>query len=207
MIDKLGGLKLPPFKYAVSGPSLCPGHLYRVDSRSDEHRAEFFAVTALAAVTDLPAIGWDDAPGRVVIVGDVDQINNFIQPKIRLLAQAWGVALPDPGRMIFVGRSEPVGELFARLDTLRGAFNGAADLVPSKGPFSRVIIDQMDMLEGPVGITAKGAAVEHPLHVEQCRLLTRLDGNPVVVVGQKPHRQIAHPIIVDELRPAQTAQQ
>jgi hypothetical protein len=25
--------------------------------------------------------------------------------------------------------------------------------------------------------------------------------------GQKPHRQIAHPIIVDELRPAQTAQQ
>ena len=105
MIDKLGGLKLPPFKYAVSGPSLCPGHLYRVDSRSDEHRAEFFAVTALAAVTDLPAIGWDDAPGRVVIVGDVDQINNFIQPKIRLLAQAWGVALPDPGRMIFVGRS------------------------------------------------------------------------------------------------------
>ena len=36
----------------------------------------------------------------------------------------------------------------------------------------------MDMLEGPVGITAKGAVVEHPLHVEQCRLLTRLDGNP-----------------------------
>jgi hypothetical protein len=34
MIEKLGGLKLPPFKYAVSGPSLCPGHLYRVDSRS-----------------------------------------------------------------------------------------------------------------------------------------------------------------------------
>ena len=65
-------------------------HLYRVDSRSDEHRAEFFAVTALAAVTDLPAIGWD---------------------------------------------------------------------------------------------------------------------NPAVVVGQKPHRQIAHPIIVDELRPAQTAPQ
>src|ERR1700727_2388681 len=65
MIDKLGGLKLPPFKYAVSGPSLCPGHLYRVDSCSDEHRAEFFAVTALAAVTDLPAIGWDVsmAPG------------------------------------------------------------------------------------------------------------------------------------------------
>ena len=179
MIDKLGGLKLPPFKYAVSGPSLCPGHLYRVDSRSDEHRAEFFAVTALAAVTDLPAIGWDDAPGRVVIVGDVDQINNFIQPKIRLLAQAWGVALPDPGRMIFVGRSEPVQQLFARLDTLRG-----------EGPFSLVIIDQMDMLEGPVGITANGAAVEHPLHVEQCRLLTRLDGNPAVVVGQKPHRQI-----------------
>jgi hypothetical protein len=28
-----------------------------------------------------------------------------------------------------------------------------------------------------------------------------------VVVSQKPHRQIAHPIIVDELRPAQTAQQ
>ena len=111
MIDKLGGLKLPPFKYAVSGPSLCPGHLYRVDSRSDEHRAEFFAVTALAAVTDLPAIGWDDAPGRVVIVGDVDQINNFIQPKIRLLAQAWGVALPHPGRMIFVGRSEPLREV------------------------------------------------------------------------------------------------
>jgi hypothetical protein len=25
--------------------------------------------------------------------------------------------------------------------------------------------------------------------------------------GQKPHRQIAHPIIVDELRPAPTAQQ
>jgi hypothetical protein len=25
--------------------------------------------------------------------------------------------------------------------------------------------------------------------------------------GQKPHRQIAHPLIVDELRPAQTAQQ
>jgi hypothetical protein len=196
MIDKLGGLKLPPFKYAVSGPSLCPGHLYRVDSRSDEHRAEFFAVTALAAVTDLPAIGWDDAPGRVVIVGDVDQINNFIQPKIRLLARAWGVALPDPGRMIFVGKSEPVQQLFARLDTLRG-----------EGPFSLVIIDQMDMLEGPVGITAKGAVVEHPLHVEQCRLLTRLDGNPAVVVGQKPHRQIAHPIIVDELRPAQTAQQ
>src|ERR1700720_385850 len=169
MIDKLGGLKLPPFKYAVSGPSLCPGHLYRVDSRSDEHRAEFFAVTALAAVTDLPAIWWDDAPGRVVIVGDVDQINNFIQPKIRLLARAWGVALPDPSRMIFVGRSEPVWELFARLDTL--------DLVPSKGPFSLVIIDQTDMLEGPVGITAKGAVVEHPLHVEQCRLLTRLDGN------------------------------
>ena len=55
MIDKLGGLKIPPF-HAVSGPSLCPGHLYRVDSRSDEHRAEFFAVTAVAAVTDLPAI-------------------------------------------------------------------------------------------------------------------------------------------------------
>src|ERR1700722_15033931 len=70
---------------------------------SDEHRAEFFAVTALAAVTDLPAIGWDDAPGRVVIVGDVDQINNFIQPKIRLLARAWGVALPDPSRMIYLG--------------------------------------------------------------------------------------------------------
>ena len=91
MIEKLGGLKLPPFKYAVSGPSLCPGHLYRVDSRSDEHRAEFFAVTALAAAMDLPAIGW------------------------------WV--------------------------------------------------------------------------------------SPAVVVGQKPHRQIAHPIIVDELRPAQTAQQ
>jgi hypothetical protein len=177
------------------------GHLYRVDSRADEHRAEFFAVTALAAVTDLPAIGWDDAPGRVVIVGDVDQINNFIQPKIHLLAQAWGVALPDPGRMIFVGRSEPVRELFARLDTLRGEFSGTADLVPSKGPFSLVIIYQMDMLEGPVGITAKGSVVEHPLYVEQCRLLTRLDGNPAVVVGQKPHRQIAHPIIVDELRP------
>ena len=109
--------------------------------------------------------------------------------------------------MIFVGRSEPVRELFASLDTLRGEFSGTADLVPSKGPFSLVIIDQMDMLEGPVGITAKGAVVEHPLHVEQCRLLTRLDGNPAVVVGQKPHRQIAHPIIVDELRPAQTAQQ
>ena len=109
--------------------------------------------------------------------------------------------------MIFVGRSEPVQELFARLDTLRDEFSGTADLVPSRGPFSLVIIDQMDMLEGPVGITAKGAVVEHPLHVEQCRLLTRLDGNPAVVVGQKPHRQIAHPIIVDELSPAQTAQQ
>ena len=120
------------------------------------------------------------------------------------------VAVLDEGGellMIFVGRSEPVRGLFARLDTLRGEFSGTADLVPSKGPFSLVIIDQMDMLEGPVGITAKGAVVEHPLHVEQCRLLTRLDGNPAVVVGQKPHRQIAHPIIVDELRPAQTAQQ
>src|ERR1700722_16061724 len=116
-------------------------------------------------------------------------------PKYALLAQAWGVALPDPGRMIFVGRSEPVQQLFVRLDTLRG-----------EGPFSLVIIDQMDMLEGPVGITANGAAVEHPLHVEQCRLLTRLDGNPAVVVGKKPHRQIAHPIIVGGW-PAQTAQQ
>ena len=95
MIDKLGGLKLPPFKYSVSGPSLCAGHLYRVDSRSDEQRAEFFAVTALAAVTDLPAIGWDDAPGRVAIIGDVDRINDLIQPKICLLAQTWGVALAD----------------------------------------------------------------------------------------------------------------
>ena len=110
--------------------------------------------------------------------------------------------------MIFVGRSEPVRELFARLDTLRGEFSGTADLVPSKGPFSLVIIDQMDMLEGPVGITAKGAAVlETVLHALADRRLTRLDGNPAVVVGQKPHRQIAHPIIVDELRPAQTAQQ
>src|SRR5258708_19970606 len=101
MIARLGWLQLPPFKSAVSGPSLCPGHLYRVDSRSDEHRAEFFAVTALAAVTDLPAIGWDDAPGRVVIVGDVDQINNFIQPKIPLLPQPRALALPPPPPLPF----------------------------------------------------------------------------------------------------------
>ena len=120
MIDKLGGLKLPPFKYSVSRPSLCAGHLYRVDSRSDEQRAEFFAVTALAAVTDLPAIGWDDAPGRVAIIGDVDRINDSIQPKIRLLAQTWGVALPDAGRMIFVGRSESVRGLFGAPRHLAG---------------------------------------------------------------------------------------
>jgi hypothetical protein len=34
-------LKLPPFKYQVSGLGL--GRLYRVGSRSDEHGAEYFA--------------------------------------------------------------------------------------------------------------------------------------------------------------------
>jgi hypothetical protein len=38
-----------------------------------------------------------------------------------------------------------------------------------------------------------------PLHVEQCRLLTHLEGKPVVVVGQRPRRHIAHPIIANEL--------
>jgi len=57
------------------------------------------------------------------------------------------------------------------------------------------------------GEQSRTPGLEHPLHVEQCRLLTRLDGRIAVVVGQKPHRQIAHPIIVDELRPAQTAPQ
>ena len=91
MIDKLGGLKLPPFQISlVSGPSLCPGHLYRVDSRSDEHRAEVLRRDGLGCSYGSPSNReQDDAPGRIVIVGDVDQINNFIQPKIRLLAQAW----------------------------------------------------------------------------------------------------------------------
>ena len=38
-----------------------------------------------------------------------------------------------------------------------------------------------------------------PLHVEQCRLLTHLEGKPDVVVGKGPRRHIAHPIIVNEL--------
>ena len=97
-------------------------------------------------------------------------------------------------------------ELFARLDILRGEFSGTADLVPSKGPFSWSSSIRWTCWKGRSASPAKGAAVEHPLYVEQCRLLTSLDGNPAVVVGQKPHRQIAHPIIVDELRPAQTAQ-
>ena len=36
-------LKLPPFKYEVSGSGLCLGRLCRVGNRSDEHRAEYFA--------------------------------------------------------------------------------------------------------------------------------------------------------------------
>jgi hypothetical protein len=38
-----------------------------------------------------------------------------------------------------------------------------------------------------------------PLHVEQCRLLTHPEGKPAVVVGQRPRRHIAHPIIINEL--------
>jgi hypothetical protein len=191
-------LKLPPFAYAVSGPSLCPGCLYTVGNRSDAQRAEFFAVTAMAAVTGrAEVIGWEQAPGRVVIAADIDQINNLIQPKIRLVAAAWGVALPDPGRMIFTSASEPVRQLFARLDSLTGAFN----VVRSKWPFALVIIDQLDVLEGPLlGLSDKGVVLVDPLHVGQCRLLTRLEGKPAVIVGQAPHRQIAHPIIVDELK-------
>jgi hypothetical protein len=133
-------------------------------------------------VTDLPAVGWENAPGRVVIVAEIEQIN-LIQDKIRLVAAAWSVALPDSGRMIFTsGSGEPVRELYAGLDTLRGAFSGPADVVPSKGPFALVIVDQ------------------GPLHVDQCRLLTDLEGKPAVVVGQKPHRQISHPIVVDEVK-------
>ena len=179
-------IKLPPFKYEVSGPGLCPGRLYRVESRSDEHRAEYFAVVALAAVTGLPAVGWEDAPGRVVIAAEIDQIT-LIQDKIRLVAAAWGVALPDPGRVIFCSFSSgPVDRLYAGLDVMSGALNGTGR-VPSEGPFALVIIDQLDVFEGP-------------RQFEQYRLLTGLKGNPAVAVGQAPYRQINHPIIVGELK-------
>jgi hypothetical protein len=46
---------------------------------------------------------------------------------------------------------------------------------------------------------APGRLFRRPLHVGQCRLLTHLEGKPAVVVGQRPRRHIAHPIIVNEL--------
>ena len=64
--------------------------------------------------------------------------------------------------MIFAADQISVRGLFARLDTLRGAFSGTGDIVPSKGPFSLVIIEQMGMLEGPVGITRQGLRGEAP---------------------------------------------
>ena len=69
---------------------------------------------------------------------------------------------------------------------MSGALNGTGR-VPSEGPFALVIIDQLDVFEGP-------------RQFEQYRLLTGLKGNPAVAVGQAPYRQINHPIIVGELK-------
>ena len=127
---------------------------------------EFFAVTALAAVTDLPAIGWDDAPGRVVIVGDVDQINNFIQPKMRLRRPGVGRRPP---------RSRP-HDLRRQIRTRAAAIRAPRHLAGRgrHSPWSSS--DQMDMLE-EAGCASPPTVPRWSTRstLEQCRLLTRLD--------------------------------
>ncbi len=170
-------LKPPPFKYEVSGPSLCPGHLYTVGNRSDEHRAEYFAALALSAVVgraDLPV--WENEPGLVAVVVSNEQ-SAILADKVLLVAQAWGINLPITDRLNTCGCcSGPVERLRYDLERDTG-----------DEPFSLIIVDQLDAL-------TDSAPVEH------FRQLTRLRGNPAVVVGHKPHRQISPPIIVSELR-------
>ncbi len=111
-------LKLPPFKYEVSGPSLCPGRLYTLNNRSDEHRLQFFAATALAAVTGRPElIGWENAPGRVPIVVP-RHVFRALQDPFVALARHWEIELPDlNGRLRFLASDDAprVADIIASL--------------------------------------------------------------------------------------------
>lgn len=128
-------IKSPPFAFKVSGPSLCPGHLYVIGNRSDEQRAEYFAAIAMAAVTGRTDTGcWEeDTPGQVCVVAEIDQ-TNLIQDKMRLVAQAWGVDLAALERRLrFGSRSALSAQRLLRV--LEGD--------TGQEPFALIIIDQL----------------------------------------------------------------
>ena len=174
-------IKPPPLEYAVRGPALCPGRIYTLGNRSDAVRADFFAISGVAAALGRPdLIGWENQPGRVVIVAAPARIDGF-RERVKLVAKAYGVRLRDLNERVVIATSANAPETFA-LSLEKNA--------PGSGPFALICVDQFDTLA-----SAPRRSWSRFLP------LARIKGHPAVVVGLRQFHGMHCALKLEEIKP------
>jgi hypothetical protein len=142
-------------------------------------------VTIAGAVTgraDLP--GWEDAPGRVIIVASKRNAELF-KAMLGTLVTLRGICCTHEATFITPGeRACTADDLRRRLERLCG-----------DEPLAAIVVDHPDLIAQ--GYTP---GVGDP-STERFRPLTEINGKPVaVVVSSEPDRGLGHPVIVTELK-------